>query len=120
MAVDKRLKDLTGPSRREFLRWSATLGVVLGLERARFLDALSGSAGTAMADQAACTSTMRSVHLVGGNGGFAWFQLLFPHTDVALNGGANVAFHALGKGKSAAGTDKALVYAPESPFQSLG
>lgn len=120
MAVDNRLKDLRGPSRREFIKWSGTLAAVLGLERARFLDALSGSAGVAMADQAACTSTMRSVHLVGGNGGFAWFQLLFPHTDVALNGGANVAFHALGKAKAAAGTDKPLVYAPESPFQNLG
>jgi hypothetical protein len=120
MAVDNRLKDLKGPGRRQFLKWSATLGAVLGLDRARFLDALSGSAGTAMADQAACTSTMRSVHLVGGNGGFAWFQLLFPHADVALNGGQNVAFHALGKAKAAVGTDKPLVYAPESPFQTLG
>lgn len=87
MAVDNRLKNLRGPGRREFLKWSGTLAAVLGLDRARFLDALSGTAGTAMADQAACTSTMRSVHLVAGNGGFAWFQLLFPHTDVAMNGG---------------------------------
>ena len=40
---DQRLKDLRGPGRREFLRWSATVAAVLGLERARFLDALSGS-----------------------------------------------------------------------------
>lgn len=120
MAVDNRLKDLRGPGRREFLKWSGTLAAVLGLDRARFLDALSGTAGTAMADTAACSSTMRSVHLVAGNGGFAWFQLLFPHTDVAMNGGQNVAFHALGKAKAAVGTDKPLVYAPESPFQTLG
>jgi len=119
MAVDQRLKGLRGPGRREFLKWGATLGAVLGLDRARFLDALSSTAGTAMADQAACTATMRSVHLVAGNGGFAWFQLLFPHTDVALNGGANAAFHALGKAKQVQGTDKPLVYAPESPFQTL-
>jgi hypothetical protein len=120
MAVDKRLKDLRGPSRREFIRWSATLGAVLGLERSRVLDVLSGTAGTALADQAACPTTMRSVHLVGGNGGFAWFQLLFPHTDVAMNGGNNVAFHAMGQAKTAVGTDKPLVYAPQSPFQTLG
>lgn len=120
MPVDHKLKDLHGTGRRDFLRWSATLAAVLGLERSKFLDALSGSAGVAMADQASCGSTMRSVHLVAGNGGFAWFQLLFPHTDVAMNGGGNVAFHALGKAKQAAGTDKPLVYAPESPFQALG
>ena len=32
---DQRLKDLRGPGRREFLRWSATVAAVLGLERAR-------------------------------------------------------------------------------------
>ena len=118
--ADQRLKDLRGSSRRDFLRWSATVAAVLGLERARFLNIITDSAGSALADQAACSATNRSVHLVDGNGGLAWFQLLFPHTDVALNGGAGVAFHALGKAKSAAGTDKPLVYAPESPFQALG
>lgn len=118
--ADDRLKDLRGPGRREFLRWSATVGALLGLERARFLDALSGSAGTALADQAACASTNRSVHLVGGNGGFAWFQLLWPHVDVAKNGGANVAYHVPGNAQDAAGTDKPLVYAPQSPFKTLG
>jgi hypothetical protein len=118
--ADQRLKDLRGNSRREFLRWSATVAAVLGLERARFLNVMSDTGGTALADTAACAATAKSVHLVGGNGGFAWFQLLFPHTDVALNGGGNVAFHAVGQGKSAAGTDKPLVYAPQSPFQTLG
>ncbi len=118
--MDRRLKELRGSGRRDFLRWSATVAAVLGLERSRFLNVLSDTTGSAMADQAACPTTNRSVHLVAGNGGLAWFQLLFPHTDVALNGNAQAAFHALGKAKSAVGTDKPLVYAPESPFQTLG
>ncbi len=118
--ADQRLKDLRGSGRRDFLRWSATVAAVLGLERARFLNVVSDTAGTALADQVACPTTNRSVHLVAGNGGLAWFQLLFPHTDVALNGGNNAAFHALGKAKKATGTDQPLVYAPESPFQTLG
>ncbi len=116
--ADHRLKDLRGPGRREFLRWAATVGAVLGLERARFLDALSGSAGVALADSAACSSTNRSVHLIGGNGGFAWFQLIWPHTEIAKAGNANFAYHAT-KATDAA-TDKPLAYAPESPFQTLG
>ncbi len=118
--MDRRLKELRGTGRRDFLRWSATVAAVLGLERSRFLNILSDTSGSAMADQAACPTTNRSVHLVAGNGGLAWFQLLFPHTDVALNGNAQAAFHALGKAKQVAGTDKPLVYAPESPFQTLG
>src|SRR3982751_630660 len=82
--ADQRLKDLHGPGRRQFLRWSATLAAVLGLDRARFLDFLSGSAGVAMADTAACTSTMRSVHLVGGIGGFANFTLIWPQNATAM------------------------------------
>ena len=117
MAKDPRLSGLTGMSRRSFLRWSTALGVALGLERARVLNVISDTAGVALADKAACASTMRSVHFIGGNGGHAWFQLLFPHVDVAKNGGAQVAFHARGKTTDATGTDRPLVYAPESPFQ---
>ncbi len=117
--ADQRLKDLRGPGRRDFIRWSATVAAVLGLERSRFLNALSDSAGVALADQAACPTTMRSVHLVAGNGGLAWFTQLFPQVDVALNGGPNAAFHALGQAKKVTTTDKPAVYAPESPFQTL-
>lgn len=115
---DDRLKNLRGPSRRHFLKWSASVAAVLGLERAKFLDALSGSAGVAMADQAACSSTMKSIHLIGGTGGFAWFQLLWPHVGVAQGTAGTLAFHALGQAKAAL-SDKPLMYAPESPFQNL-
>lgn len=118
--ADQRLAELRGKSRRDFLRWSATVAAVLGLERSRFLNVLSDSGGVALADQASCPTTMRSVHLVAGNGGLAWFTQLFPQVDVALNGSGNAAFYAMGKGKQATGTDKPLVYAPDSPFQTHG
>jgi hypothetical protein len=118
--TDQRLKELRGRGRRDFLRWSATVAAVLGLERSRFLNVMTDTGGVALADQAACPTTMRSIHLVAGNGGLAWFTQLFPQVDVALNGKAGAAFYALGKAKTVAGTDQPLVYSPDSPFQTLG
>ena len=124
MPVDDKLKNLHGPSRRHFLKWATTMGALLGLERARFLDALSGTAGTALAQTASCASTMRSVHLVAGNGGLAWFQLIWPHVEVAMPPGgvnaANFAFHSPGNAVLAAGTDRPFAYAPETPWRNLG
>ena len=70
MVIDA-LKNLEGPSRRNFLRFAGALGAVFALDRAKVLDVISGSAGTAMAD-ASCSPNMRSVHIVAGDGGFAW------------------------------------------------
>ena len=117
--ADQRLKDLRGPGRRDFLKWSATVAAVLGLERARFLDALNGIAGTAMADSASCAKTNRSIHFVAGNGGLANWTLIFPHIEQATVNNGNYAFQNPGAGKMAAGTDKPWAYADESPFQTL-
>ena len=87
--ADDRLKNLRGSSRRDFLKWGSAVGALLGLERTRFLDALSDTAGTAMADLAACATTSKSVHLVGGSGGIPWAHLLWPHPEVALASGFN-------------------------------
>jgi hypothetical protein len=118
--ADPRLVNLRGSGRRDFLRWSATLAAALGLSRSRYLNALSDSAGVAMADGASCATTCRSFHLVAGNGGLSNFTLIFPQVDMALNAAsnANFAFHAAGKAVSAKGTNQPLVYAPESPFQT--
>ena len=115
--ADQRLKDLRGPGRRDFLRWAGTLAAVLGLERARFLDALSGSAGVAMADQAACAKTNRSVSIVFGNGALSRATLLFPHVAVAMDTSGKLANHAPGKAKLAVGTNQPWAFTPESPFQ---
>lgn len=116
--IDQRLKNLDGKSRRHFLRWMTTLGAVLAVERSKVLEVIADSAGSAMAD-ASCGTTNRSVHLVAGNGGFAWFQLLWPHVDVAKANNDNFAFHAPGQAKAATDTDKEFYFAPESPWQNL-
>jgi hypothetical protein len=115
-----RLSGLQGTSRRQFLRWSAAAGAALALDRWRVLEVVSDSAGVAMADEAACSATNRSVHLVAGDGGFAWFQLLWPHVAVAASTDDAFAFHAKGLATKAKDTDRAFWHAPESPWQALG
>jgi hypothetical protein len=118
MAIDT-LKNLEGTSRRRFLRWAGVAGAMLGLERANFLNVLSDSAGVAMADAASCAATMKSFHIVAGDGGFAWFQLLWPHNEIAAAGNGQFAFHAPGQQQMAPETDKPLTWAPETPWKSF-
>lgn len=118
--VDQRLKDLRGPSRRDFLRWSATLAAVLGLERARYLNFVNDSAGVAHADSASCASRMRLVWFNDGNGGISNWSQIFPQIAVAAGNNANYSFYAMGKATLAAGTDKPWYYGPDSPFKTLG
>jgi hypothetical protein len=83
---------------------------------------MSDVAGSASADTASGDFTNRSVHLVGGNGGFAWFTLLFPHSAIATGSATNAAFAFTQPGKAvkATLTDNTWYYAPESPWQKLG
>lgn len=117
--IDDKLKYLEGNARRNFLRWTCAAGAVLALDRAKVLNVIADTAGTAMADEASCATTNRSVHLVAGDGGFAWFQLLWPHTEVAKANNDGFAFHANGQTTDATDTDKPFVYAPQSPWQNL-
>src|SRR4051812_23445054 len=116
--VIERLKNLQGNSRRHFLRFTAAAGALFALDRAKVLDVLSDSAGTAMADDS-CATTTRSLHIVGGNGGVAWFTLLFPHVDIATSNDPNFAFHAQGQAVKADDTDNPFYFAPETPWQKL-
>jgi len=118
--VDPRLKELTGTRRREFLKWSATVAALLGLERSRFLDVLSSTSGSAMADEGACGKTSKSVHLIAGNGGLAWFTQLFPHPAVAKSGNNQVSYYGSAADVKDAPTDMPSVYGKYSPFQTLG
>ena len=107
--VDQRLKELRGPGRREFLRWSATVAACLGLERARFLDVLGDTAGTAAADTAACANTNRLISIVDGNGGLSnWTQRLPVRRRSIGSTNAAYSHYALGKGVAATGYDKPL------------
>ena len=116
--VIESLKNLDGNSRRNFLRFAAAAGAVFALDRAKVLDVISDTAGVAMADNS-CATTMRSIHVVAGNGGFAWFNLLFPHVEIATSNDPNFAFHAKGQAVKATDTDKPFYFAPETPWQKL-
>src|SRR5688572_18396237 len=117
MALDM-LKNLEGPSRRRFLRWACAAGALLAVERSRFLNVLNDTAGVAMA-QDSCGVTNKSVHIVAGDGGFAWFQLLWPHNDIAASNNENFAFHAFGEQTMATDTDKPFTFGPEAPWRDF-
>jgi hypothetical protein len=116
--MTKRFEDLSSPQRRKFLKWCTAAAAVMGLERTGMLNALSGTAGVAAAD-ALTLHTRRFIGMVAGNGGFAWFQLIWPHVDVATGTNPAYALHAMGQTRAAA-TQKPFFYTPESPFQDAG
>jgi hypothetical protein len=123
--VDHRLKDLRGTSRRDFLRWSATVAACLGVERARLLNVLNDTAGTAAADNAACATINRVVSIVDGIGGLANWTQVFPVPAVVTSTNANFAHYSLGTSMPAAGYDNlnaqnAYRYVAESPWQNAG
>ncbi len=104
-------------SRRGLIKWGLFAGAALGLTRWKVYEALEGSVGKALAADAACQVTNRSVHIAAGTGGFAWYQLLWPHNDVVAGGNTSAAFHAFGQTRMAAGTDRPLTLSPQSPFK---
>ena len=111
---------LANSERRKFLKWCTATAALLGLERTRMLNVLSDTAGVAAADSMLRANTKRFVGIVAGNGGLAWFQLIWPHVDIAKATDPNFAFHAMGQAIPAQGTTNPWIYAPESPFQQAG
>lgn len=116
--VCEKLKNLQGKSRRNFLKWTSAVGAVLALDQSEILNVIADCGGTALA-QGAVAKTARSVHLVAGDGGFAWFQLLWPHTEIAKSGNNNFAYHAFDSVVDAP-TDKPSVWGKDTPWQDLG
>lgn len=115
--VDQRLMELRGASRRNFLRWSATVAACLGLERSRLLNVLNDSAGVAAADSAACATTLRHIHVFDGNGGLSNWTQVFPFPNIIGSTNAAYSHYALGKGTAATGYDKPFTNAPDTPWQ---
>lgn len=116
--MDYRLKELRGMKRRNFLRWIGAVGAAAGLERSGLLNVVADSGGSALAD-GLCPATNRSLHIICGNGSFAWFQLLWPHLDVANSMNPAMAYHAFGQGFEFTGPnpgDKPLHYGPQAPW----
>lgn len=73
----KRDIDLRGPSRRDFIRGVLSASAALGLGPTRALEVLDQMGGSALASEG-CSKVCRVVNLIGGNGGLAWFTLLWP------------------------------------------
>jgi hypothetical protein len=110
-------------TRRALIKWSFAAGAALGLSRAGVLEVLERSADRGVAEAAGDTSMKRSVHIRAGDGGLAWFQLLWPHNDIAAaagQGNNQIAYHRPGMSQLAPDTDYPLTIGPDSPFTNLG
>lgn len=105
--------------RRGLIKLALATGAAYGLSHWKVLEILESSGGVALAQDASCVGTNRSVHIVAGDGGFAWFQLLWPHLDVAAARNPDFAWHAIGEETMAVGTDRPLAMGPEAPWRAL-
>lgn len=105
-------------SRRSLIKWGLFAGAALGLSRWKVYEVLEDAVSPEVAAEAACQPTNRSVHIAAGTGGFAWYQLLWPHNDVVAGGNQGAAFHAFGQTRMATGTDRPLTLAPQTPFKN--
>ena len=108
MGKKKNAKTSVAVSRRSLIKWAMATGAALGLPQWKVFEAMEMGAGSALAQEAACRASNRSVHLVAGGGGLAWFQLLWPHVDVAEAGNESFAWHAIGEERRVEGTHKDL------------
>lgn len=106
-------------TRRALIKWSVAAGAALGVSRSKIFEILEKTAGKDVARAAAANPTTRSVHIIAGNGGAAWFQLLWPHNDVAAANNPNFAWHRPGESMLVQGTDKPLTVGPDTPFRDL-
>jgi len=106
-------------TRRALIKWSVAAGAALGVSRSKVFDILEGTAGKGVAFAAADNAFTRSVHIVAGNGGLAWFQLLWPQVDIAMAGNNNFAWHKPGQAMLVPGTAKPLAIGPDTPWANL-
>ena len=109
--------DIPDHARRNFIKWSVGLGAALGLRPWKVFEVQESIVGPALADQASCSPVNRSLHVIAGNGGFAWFTQLWPHADQATKAGAS--FYMTGKAtaQDASGAgDHPITLGPDAPF----
>jgi hypothetical protein len=106
-------------SRRSLIKWTLAAGAALGVSRSKIADILEKRGGTGLAEAATELPTCRSIHLLAGNGGLAWFNLLWPHNAVAAANNGTFSWHKPGMSQLVAGTDKPLTIGPDTPFATL-
>jgi hypothetical protein len=102
--------------RRALIKWSVAAGAALGVSRHIICEILEKTAGKGVALAAGATHNKRSVHIRAGNGGLAWFQLMWPHNAIAAAHNTNFAWHKIGSESMATGTSKPLTIGPDTPF----
>jgi hypothetical protein len=105
--------------RRALIKWSVAAGAALGVSRSKVFDILERSGGRELAFAAAANPTSRSVHIVAGNGGLAWFTQLFPFNGIASQNSATLSYNFPGMSSKVAGTDKTYTTGPATPFAML-
>jgi hypothetical protein len=108
-------------TRRALIKWSVAAGAALGVSRSKIFEILEKHAGKDVAFAASENPTTRSVHIVAGNGGLAWFQLFWPQNDIApaATAGNNIAWHKPGQQTLVTGTDNKLTIGPDTPWATL-
>ena len=83
----KRDFPLRGASRRDFIKGVFAASAALGLGPTRAIEMLDEIGGSALA--AGAINANRAVHIIGGDGGGAWFTLVWPVpgtiTELATN-----------------------------------
>jgi hypothetical protein len=109
-------RDLT---RRALIKWTVAAGAALGVSRSKVFDILERTAGKGVAYAAADNPTTRMFSLIGGNGGAAWWQLMWPQVDIAQARNPNFAWHKTGMEMTVGGTKNPLVIGPDTPWADL-
>jgi hypothetical protein len=106
-------------TRRALIKWSVAAGAALGVGRHKIFEILEKTAGKDLAFAAAQNPTTRSVHIVAGNGGLAWFGLFWPQNDIAAAMNPQFAWHKIGMSSLVPGTVRPLTTGPDTPWATL-
>jgi hypothetical protein len=118
MSRDKD-RDIT---RRALIQWGVAASAALGVSRSRLADIFERAGGKQLAHAATAAPTKRSVHIRAGNGGIAWFTLLWPHNDIAAaapNNPVTTWPHAPAQTQRLMGTGGVLTTGPNTPFMPV-
>lgn len=116
--VCEKTKNLRGSSRRTFLKLTSALGAALALDRAKVLDVISDTGGSALAEEAA-RRPRKLLCITDGNGGVAWYTQLWPWPDIADAQNPNISYFDPGN-KTPGATDRPSRVNEHTPFKALG
>lgn len=116
--VCEKTKNLRGSSRRTFLKLTSALGAVMALDRAKVLDVISDTGGSALAEEAA-KRPRKLLCITDGEGGLAWYTQLWPWPDIADSTSPIISYFDPGN-KTPGVTDRPSRVNDYTPFKALG